>query len=187
MTKENAEIDAIESRFTNPRLDYFWKESLWVIEQYIHIPTRTEFEGKIAEIQRSQPELSKEAVKDVASGHFSQYKTDTIEEHFIADQLLALLTSMSRLQKDLPDPIANAFVDDARPFAIKINRWGYTSGTSVQLFDADMQKLILKSPALTEVEELAKQKGLTTLLQDAFIKVLDGLTSVDEVLRVIGE
>ena len=53
--------------------------------------------------------------------------------------------------------------------------------------DADMQKLILKSPALAEVQELAVQKGLTTLLQDAFIKVAQGYTSVDEVMRVIGE
>lgn len=53
--------------------------------------------------------------------------------------------------------------------------------------DADMQRLILKSPALAEVEELATAKGLTTLLQDAFIKVVNGFTSVDEVMRVIGE
>lgn len=53
--------------------------------------------------------------------------------------------------------------------------------------DAEMQKLILTSPAVAEVQELAVQKGLTTLLQDGFMKVLDGITSVEEVLRVVGE
>ncbi len=53
--------------------------------------------------------------------------------------------------------------------------------------DDDMQKLILKSPALAEVKEMAVEKGLTTLLQDAFIKVALGRTSFEEVMRVIGE
>ena len=53
--------------------------------------------------------------------------------------------------------------------------------------DNDMQKLILKSPALAEIQEMAVEKGLTTMLQDAFIKVVLGLTSYDEVMRVIGE
>ncbi len=53
--------------------------------------------------------------------------------------------------------------------------------------DAEMQKLILTSPAVADIQELAVKKGLTTLLQDAFIKVLDGMTSVEEAMRVIGE
>lgn len=72
----------------------------------------------------------------------------------------------------------------------KCNSVGYKGRVGVyEIFeiDAEMQKLILKSPALSEVQELAVSKGLTTLLQDAFIKVLGGLTSVDEVMRVIGE
>lgn len=53
--------------------------------------------------------------------------------------------------------------------------------------DNEMQKLILTSPALADVQELAVKKGLTTLLQDALIKAANGITSIDEVMRVIGE
>ncbi len=53
--------------------------------------------------------------------------------------------------------------------------------------DTEMQKLISKNPVLTEVQELAVKKGMVTLLQDAFIKVIEGNTSVDEVMRVVGE
>ena len=53
--------------------------------------------------------------------------------------------------------------------------------------DTEMQKLIMKSPALAEIQELAVKKGLTTLLQDALIKAANGITSIDEVMRVIGE
>ena len=38
-----------------------------------------------------------------------------------------------------------------------------------------------------DMRELAKQQGMTTMQQDGILKVLDGLTTVDEVLRVAGE
>lgn len=53
--------------------------------------------------------------------------------------------------------------------------------------DTEMQKLISKNPVLTDVQELAVKQGMVTLLQDAFIKIAEGHTSVDEVMRVIGE
>ena len=45
----------------------------------------------------------------------------------------------------------------------------------------------MKSPAISEVQELAEKKGMVTLLQDGLLKVLDGTTSIEEVMRVIGE
>ncbi len=38
-----------------------------------------------------------------------------------------------------------------------------------------------------EVRELAKKQGMTTMQQDGVLKVLDGLTTVEEILRVAGE
>ncbi len=38
-----------------------------------------------------------------------------------------------------------------------------------------------------QVRELAKKQGMTTMQQDGVLKALDGLTSVEEVLRVAGE
>lgn len=70
------------------------------------------------------------------------------------------------------------------------NNTGYRDRVGVyEIFeiDAEMEKLIMKSPSMAEVEELAVQKGMVTLLQDGLIKVLEGVTSMEEVLRVIGE
>jgi type IV pilus assembly protein PilB len=70
------------------------------------------------------------------------------------------------------------------------NSTGYKGRVGVyELFeiDAEMEKLILKSPPISEVQELAVKRGMTTLLQDGLIKVLDGTTSMEEVMRVIGE
>jgi type IV pilus assembly protein PilB len=37
-----------------------------------------------------------------------------------------------------------------------------------------------------EVRELAKQQGMTTMQQDGILKVIDGLTTIEEILRVAG-
>lgn len=70
------------------------------------------------------------------------------------------------------------------------NNTGYKGRVGIyEIFeiDSEMEKLILKSPAISEVQELAIKKGMTTLLQDGLLKVLDGTTSIEEVLRVVGE
>ena len=35
-----------------------------------------------------------------------------------------------------------------------------------------------------EVRELAKKQGMVTMLQDGVLKAIDGLTTVDEIMRV---
>ena len=70
------------------------------------------------------------------------------------------------------------------------NFTGYQGRIGVyELFEIDdeVEKIILASPAISEVEALAKKKGMVTLLQDGLLKVLAGETSVEEVLRVIGK
>ena len=49
-----------------------------------------------------------------------------------------------------------------------------------------MERLILKSPAISDVQELAEKEGMVTMLQDAYLKLLDGITSIEEIERVIG-
>jgi len=45
-------------------------------------------------------------------------------------------------------------------------------------------KLILKQESAKEIEAQAKKEGLITMKQDGYLKVLDGITTVEEVLRV---
>jgi len=55
------------------------------------------------------------------------------------------------------------------------------------LNDTDMEKLILTSPSITSMKELAIKKGMTLMRQDGFIKVLEGTTTVEEIERVTAE
>lgn len=65
---------------------------------------------------------------------------------------------------------------------------GYSGRTGIFeaiLIDDEMEQLISKKPRETEVEELAKKQGILTMKEDAVIKALKGITSLEEVRRVI--
>lgn len=54
------------------------------------------------------------------------------------------------------------------------------------LIDDEMQDFILTSPSSSALQKLAVKKGMTTMKQDGLIKVLEGVTTLDEIKRVVG-
>ena len=50
--------------------------------------------------------------------------------------------------------------------------------------DTQMEDLIARGATSLEIEQAATSKGMTSLREDGWQKVLQGITSVDEVLRV---
>ena len=66
---------------------------------------------------------------------------------------------------------------------------GYSGRTAVlELFEItdEVEKLILKSPAEVELKEMAKKTGMVTMAQDAVIKILKGITTIEEAERMLG-
>jgi len=55
------------------------------------------------------------------------------------------------------------------------------------LIDKEMEKFILKNPSMGEFEDEARKKGMILMKEDGFLKVLDGITTIEEVERVVGE
>jgi len=69
------------------------------------------------------------------------------------------------------------------------NELGYKGRIGVYeafVISKEMERLILKSPAISDVQELAEKEGMVTMLQDAYLKLLDGITSIEEIERVLG-
>ena len=48
-------------------------------------------------------------------------------------------------------------------------------------------KLILERASASDIEKLAREEGMITLEQDGFLKVTEGITTLEEVLRVAQE
>lgn len=55
------------------------------------------------------------------------------------------------------------------------------------LIDDAIEKLILENPSEAEIRKEAKRQGMLTLLEDGVLKVLKGMTSMEELERVAGE
>lgn len=55
------------------------------------------------------------------------------------------------------------------------------------LVDEKMEKFILSSPSISEMRKMAIKKGMTLMRQDGLLKVLKGITTIEEVERVAGE
>jgi general secretion pathway protein E len=54
----------------------------------------------------------------------------------------------------------------------------------ILLVDDDIRALILAKTDSTQIQKLAVKKGMTTLAHEGALKVLEGVTTVEEVLRV---
>jgi len=69
------------------------------------------------------------------------------------------------------------------------NNTGYQGRVGV--FEAftitnEMERLILSSPPISAMQELAVNQGMITMHQDAYLKLIEGITSLDEVTRILG-
>jgi len=65
---------------------------------------------------------------------------------------------------------------------------GYKGRTGIFeaiFIDGEMEKLILKNPSESEIKEASKKQEILNMQQNAILKILDGITSFEEVRRVI--
>lgn len=55
------------------------------------------------------------------------------------------------------------------------------------LVNDEMERFIVKSPSIVDMRDLAIKKGMVLMRQDGLIKVIEGITTIEEVERVTGE
>jgi type II secretory ATPase GspE/PulE/Tfp pilus assembly ATPase PilB-like protein len=53
------------------------------------------------------------------------------------------------------------------------------------MMNADIEKILITNPSEREIREASKNQGIPSLREDAILKVLEGITSFDEVSRVV--
>ena len=54
----------------------------------------------------------------------------------------------------------------------------------IMIVDDDIKRLVLKTSDANQINELALKQGMITLQQDGIAKILEGITTIEEVLRV---
>jgi type IV pilus assembly protein PilB len=69
----------------------------------------------------------------------------------------------------------------------RCRKTGYSGRLGIyelMVMDDGMRDIITRNPDVTNLRKLCRERGLVTLRQDGFEKVMKGLTTVDEILRV---
>lgn len=114
------------------------------------------------------------------------FRKATLEEITLLQHVLANLPKSIKLPKEINDNLELAEPQKCE----RCSQNGYKGRVGIYeilAMDRELEKFILGSPSITEIREFAAQKGTTTLKQDGFLKVLEGLTTIEEVERVTGE
>jgi type IV pilus assembly protein PilB len=69
------------------------------------------------------------------------------------------------------------------------NKTGYKGRVGIYEIipvDAEVEKIITRSPSHAEVTELIRKKGFVSMYQDGILKILEGVTTIDELESVVG-
>ena len=138
-----------------------------------------------------------------AAGAITRLQEMEIESFLISSALLGVLAQ--RLVRVIctqckescpidPEALLEMEIDDpAPPTAFRgkgcdhCNETGYRGRTGIYellVIDDEIRKLILAHASTQEIRERAIQLGMTTLRQDGWRKVLEGVTTVEEIIRV---
>ncbi|MBR3115895.1 type II/IV secretion system protein [Candidatus Saccharibacteria bacterium] len=123
----------------------------------------------------------------------SDIETTSINE-IVGDLLPKDKESVDAVSKDLGYPGLPVKNDDhymlARGMNSKETPGGYTGRAGLYetiIVDEDIQKMIISHATANEIMRLAKTKGTVTMRQDGILKVLSGITSLEEVNRVASD
>ena len=104
---------------------------------------------------------------------------------------------LAKVKKEL-DPIKSKFnIEDLSSKSviyhpgkcIECNETGYKGRIGVYeafIISREIEEMILMSPSVSAIEDQAAKEGMTTMLQDSYLKLIAGITSLEEIERILG-
>lgn len=105
-------------------------------------------------------------------------------------ELKKLKKTLSNLPEEVekPEINENTEIPDAKGCKY-CNNTGYRGRTAIfEAFtvDEEIEELILSKPSISELRKKIQEKGMITMKQDGFLKVMKGQTTIQEVERITG-
>ena len=94
------------------------------------------------------------------------------------------------IKENLSDKISKKIKTYKANGCEKCNFTGYKGRTGIFeafLINDEIERLILKNPPEADIKEAAQHQGMVTIFQDGLLKVVEGITSFEELNRVVSE
>lgn len=138
-------------------------------------------------------------LKTIISQRLIRRLTDNKQQYFLSEgemHALSKIVDMDRLLKLLKDEkvVAETATWDKIPFYKAVpgndSSDGYKGRVGIHevlKVSPAIKELILKGSSADEIEKVAKEEGMMTMLEDGIFSAVLGLTTTEEVLRVVSE
>lgn len=114
--------------------------------------------------------------------HCKQQTATTAEERKI------ILESIERLPKEYKREVALDFMIWKAPGCEACNFTGYKGRVGVYeafLVNDEMERFLIQSPAEADIRKTATEQGMLTMFQDGILKIIDGITTLEELARIV--
>lgn len=146
-----------------------------------------------------EPFLIVSTVKTVIAQRLVRKLGDEKEEYFLSESeqsSLNKIVNLDRVLKFLKDENIVKKEDDwntipfYKPKITEEDKEGYKGRVGIHEVlevSSSIRDLILKGGSTDEIEEKAKEEGMMTMLEDGIFLAAQGITSTEEVLRVVSE
>jgi type II secretory ATPase GspE/PulE/Tfp pilus assembly ATPase PilB-like protein len=108
------------------------------------------------------------------------------------EEMLKIKNKLKNIKKDFLPPVffEKDFKIPKAQGCENCNFTGYKGRIGIYEFflvDDEIEKLIIKNPSMVEIRDKAIEKGMILMYQDGLIKVLEKITTIEEIDRVAGE
>jgi len=118
-----------------------------------------------------------------------ELKSPTNEELALIQEQLKSVPQKTASKIKLP-PLTNALKIPKHKGCPECGNTGYSGRIGIyELFhvDAEMENFLVTSPTIADLNKKAIEKGMVTIRQDGLIKVITGVTTIEEIKRITGE
>ena len=115
----------------------------------------------------------------------------TLKDNLDIDRMLKLLKSSEELKGKVKEGDDWESIKFYKAKGCKqCNNEGYKGRLGIYEVlevDEDIEKLIMQSASTETIEEKSREKGMIMMTEDGFVKAVQGVTSIEEILRVTKE
>lgn len=146
-----------------------------------------------------EPFLIVSTVRTIISQRLVRRLSDTKEKYFLTDTERKALEKVVNLDRVLEVLKKEKIIKDTdswktiplyKPKGVNESDSGYKGRVGIHevlAVTATIKEMILKGASNDEIEKQAKEEGMSTMIEDGMFLVAQGLTSTEEVLRVVSE
>jgi len=122
--------------------------------------------------------------------NLNEKEKKTLEDNLDTEKMIEVLAKTKELKGKVLEKKWESIKFYRSKGCKKCNNEGYKGRIGIYEvlnIDEDIKKIITQASSTKVIEAKAKEKGMLTMIEDGFIKATQGVTSIEEILRVTNE